>query len=116
MPVRVSLISKMFSVELEEAEHDILGLLDYYAQRRQKDEITPYVWMENRALLEKEISCVKELEKDIALWNPPGELTGFEFLDALVSFLKELVHERGYPDLVNLVVDRIAKKISRYME
>lgn len=116
MPDSVSLLLKVFRVELEETENDIISLLEYYAKRLEKDEITPYVWKENRALLEKEISCVKELESDIASWQPEAGHDAAEVLVELQEFLNRLVKERGYPELVTLVIDRIASKVSRYME
>ena len=116
MADRVSLLLKVFRIELEETETNVLSLLEYYAKRLEKDEITPYVWKENRALLEKEISCVKELEKDVATWQPEAGLDAAEVLVELQDFLIRLVKERGYPELVTLVIDRIASKVSRYME
>ena len=116
MPDRVPLLLKVFKVELEETENDVLGLLEYYAGRLEKDEITPYVWKENRALLRREISCVKELKDDIDTWTPVEGRTGPEVLEDLKVFLHQLVKERGYPELVSLVIDRIAVKVARYME
>ena len=116
MREHVNLLLKVFKVELEETENDILSLLEYYAGRLKKDEITPYVWKENRALLEKEISCVKKLETDVASWQPEEGRNATEVLADLRGYLNNLVKERGYPGLVTLVIDKIAKKITRYME
>ena len=116
MPERILLLIKVFRIELEEAENNVLSLLEYYSQRFECHEITAYVWKENRALLKKEISCVKELVKDLAEWKPPDVSDPQEVLLELKSYLKDLVKKRGYPELVNLIIDRISNKVSRYLE
>ena len=116
MPGRILLLIKVFRIELEEAEINILELLEYYSNRFDCHEITPYVWKENRALLKKEISCVEELVKDLAEWKPPDATEPQKVLTTLNMFLKDKVKTRGYPELVNLVIDRISKKVSRYLE
>jgi len=50
MSNRVSLLIKIFRVEFEEAENDIQALMNYYMERFDNQEITPYVWQENQAL------------------------------------------------------------------
>ncbi len=116
MPERILLLIKVFRIELEEAENNVLTLLEYYSQRFKCHEITAYVWKENRALLKKEISCVKELVKDLTEWKPPDVSDPQEVLVELKSYLKDLVKKRGYPELVNLIIDRISNKVSRYLE
>ena len=116
MTDRVSLLLKVFKVELEDTEKNVLGMVEYYSKRFELDEITPYVWMENKALLLKEINCVKELEKDLAEWVPDEDKPAKEVLEDLLAFLKKLVKGRGYPELVTLVIDRIGDKILRYVE
>jgi len=113
---RVSFLKKVFQIEFEEAEDDVLGLIDYYSRRFDSHEITHYVWLENQALLRKELSCVKELENDLRLWTPPEGLAPEKVLDEMTSYLKSLVKKRGYPELVILVIDRISGKLIRYLE
>ena len=116
MPKRIILLLKVFKIELEESENDIMALMEYYSGCFENHEITPYVCMENLALLKKEISCVKELEKDLSIWDPPDETDPQKVLLALNEYLKGLVVKYGYPELVSLVIDRITKKVSRYIE
>ena len=116
MSDRIFLVLKIFRVELEEAENNILGLLEYYSQRFDNQEITNYVWKENRALLKKEIGCVKELERDLAGWDSHGVSDPMILLGNLTQYLKNLVTERCYPELVRLVIDRTSEKVSRYLK
>ncbi len=117
MSDRISLLVKIFKIELEEAENDIQALMDYYASRFENLEITPYVWQENRALLTKEVSCIKELEADLREWVPPEDNTDIQSaLYSLKMYLHELVIKHGYPELVKIVIDRISEKVSRYIE
>ena len=117
MSNRISLLIKVFRIELEEAENDIRALLEYYSARFENSEITPYVWQENQALLIKEVSCIKELESDLSDWVPPDdEIDPHLVLHSLKDFLKGLVVKYGYPELVNIVIDRISEKVSRYIE
>jgi len=116
MSNRISLLIKIFRVELEEAENDIEALMDYYSGRFDNLEITPYVWRENKALLQKEVACIKELERDLNGWSPPENEDIKESVAGLKGYLKNLVKKHGYPELVNIVLDRIAEKVSRYIE
>jgi len=116
MNEHISLLLKVFRIELEEVENDVVGLLDIYAKRFNNHEITPYVWMENQALLKKELGCVKELERDLASWKPDLTRSAHDVLEELKSYLKGLAVERGYPELVGLVIERIGEKVIRYME
>lgn len=113
---RISFLQKVFQIELEETEDDVLGLIEYYSRRFESHEITHYVYVENQALLRKELSCVKELEKDLRLWTPPEGFEAQEVLEEMTSYLKNLVKKRGYPELVILVIDRINGKLIRYLE
>ena len=116
MSDRLRFMLKVFKIELEEVENDVSSLLEYYSHRFDSRDITQYVWMENRALLMKEISCVKELEADLATWKAP-ECDGCgEALESLKDHLKTLAIERGYPKLVSLVIDRIGERVSRYLD
>jgi len=117
MSNHVSLLLKIFKVELEETENDIQALMEYYSLRFQKKEISPYVWQENKALLIKEVSCIKELEGDLRDWVPPDGETDIQVIIlALKDFLKGLVLKHGYPELVNIVIERISEKVSRYID
>ncbi|MCG8452426.1 MAG: hypothetical protein MI717_04495 [Spirochaetales bacterium] len=116
MPDRVAMLIKVFRVELEETENDVMALLDYTSRRFDDEEITPYVWKENTALLRRELACVKSLEGDVTAWAPPPGVDGPAALDLLRQHLEELSRDRGYPELVLLVISRIAGKIHRYLE
>jgi len=117
MSDRISLLIKIFRIELEEAENDIQALMEYYSERFDNKEITTYVWQENQALLSKEVSCIKELEGDLKEWKQPAGVTEIQaVLLALSNYLHELVTKHGYPELVNIVIDRITEKVSRYIE
>ncbi len=90
MPDRVPLVLKVFKVELEETENDVTQLLEYYFQKLESDEITPYVWKENRALLNRELDCLKELEKDLNDWSPSSpDTSGMEALGEIKDFLPD---------------------------
>jgi len=47
----------------------------------------------------------------------PADETDIQLvLMALKKYLHELVDKHGYPELVNIVIDRITEKVSRYIE
>ena len=117
MSNRVSFMVKIFRIELEEVENDIHALMDYSSRRFEKKEISPYVWQENKALLVKEVSCLKELEGDLENWSPAGDKEDIaSAVIELTEYLKNLVVKHGYPELVSIVIDRISEKVSRYIE
>jgi len=117
MPDKIPLIVKVFRIELEEVENDVNSLMNYYSDRFSNHEITNYVLKENNALLSKEIASVKYLEKELEKWNSSEDFdSAEEAVESLKNFLKMKVKERGYPEFLNLVIDRIGKKVSRYLE
>jgi hypothetical protein len=116
MTDRVSKLLKIFRVELEESEKNVLDLMEYYANRFNEHNITSYVWQENKALLQMELSCLTTLEKDLGAWDPGDETDPGRVLDEVSVFLKGLTIKRDYPELVALVIDKIGKKLARYLE
>jgi hypothetical protein len=113
---RVLKLLKIFRVELEECEKTVLDLMEYYAKRFNERDITSYVWQENKALLQMELSCLAALEKDLGNWDAGNETDLAKVLDEVSVYLKGLVQKRDYPELVALVIDKITKKLTRYLE
>ena len=116
MSGQASLILKILKVELEEVENDVAALEQFYEQRFRKDEITNYVWQENKALLAEEICCVKHLVKDLEAWKPPEAVGADDLLSLIRDFLYSLIDARRYPGLVRAVVDRKIEKVARYVD
>lgn len=116
MQDRLSLALKVFRIELEEVENDVKAMLEYYSSKYDKREITPYVYKENRALLIKEVACVKKLEADVADWEVPKTGDHHEVIEALKDYLKKLIKERDYPKLVSLIIDRIGERVTKYLD
>ena len=112
----VSKLLKIFRVELEDSEKNVLDLVEYYAKRFNEHNITSYVWQENKALLQMELSCLAALEKDLRAWDPGDETDLGKVLDEASIFLKGLAKKRDYPELVALVIDKISNKLNRYLE
>ena len=61
MPERKKLFLKILKAELEDCLEDVEDLTNLYERRRDKEEITNYVFQENEALLSREFKGLKNI-------------------------------------------------------
>lgn len=115
MSVDIQRMVKVVRIEFEEIENDVSSLERYYEKRFENDEITNYVWRENRALLEKELACVRRLARDLDDFRIPEDTGPEEVLKLLEVFLHKIIEERSYPGVVRMLVDRTMAKVGRYI-
>jgi len=102
-------------VELEDLEGDIEDLLEVCRRRREKHEITDYVYLENKSLLIREITDLKSLvhsldELDTGKFTSPQEM--FEEIDRQIQ---ARAREGDFPEAVYSLVKRRLDKIVRYL-
>jgi len=106
---------KLLKIELEDLSEDLEIMLDLNSDKKDRREITNYVYMENLSLLQREIACVKDLMTycdtvEVGQPNNLEELTGI-----YCRCLQERAQESDYPKAVTHLVNRKIKKIAGYL-
>jgi hypothetical protein len=106
---------KLFKVELEDLSEDLQIMLDLNSDKKNRGEITNYVYMENVSLLQREITCLKDLMTycDTVEVGQPNNLE--ELTDIYCRCLQERARESDYPKAVTHLVLRKMKKIAGYL-
>jgi predicted P-loop ATPase/GTPase len=117
MPMR-ALLNKfisIFTIEVQDLEEDINDLLELLEKRRDSQEITNYVYLENKAVLLNEIACVKELLDKISAIDPYK----YDSIEELISDLKKMLDRRiqecEFPEVVHSLVKRKFEKVCTYV-
>ena len=107
---------RILSAELEDLIEDIERLMGAYQARSVKGDITNYVLLENNALLQNEIFCLKNFIKFINRID----LSQFETLEELYNFIEEKfkreMEEHCYAHAIADFVERKLKKVLNYIK
>ena len=117
MPMRATLnkFINIFRIELKDLEEDINDLLEILEKRRDSQEITNYVYMENKATLLNEISCVHELLDSMSAIDAYQ----YESVQAMIADVKKMLDQRiqdcDFPEVVHGLVQRKFEKVCTYV-
>jgi hypothetical protein len=117
MPMRAALnkFIRIFRIELEDLEEDINDLLEILEKRRDSQEITNYVYMENKGILLNEIACVHELLDSISSIDADR----YESVEAMIAEVRNMLDQRiqdcDFPEVVHSLVQRKFEKVSTYV-
>ena len=117
MPQRAALnkFISIFRIELKDLEDDITDLLEILEKRKINQEITNYVYMENKGVLLNEISCVHELLDQLGT----VDAYRYESVEAMFEDVKDKLDARiadcSFPDVVHNLVQRRLEKVFTYI-
>jgi hypothetical protein len=107
---------RILNTELDDLAEDIGQLMGIYRERCERGEVTKYVYLENNALFENEISCLK----NFAQFTLHIELDRFETLEELCAFVekqfKRQLKEGCYTHAIENVVERKLQKVLNYVK
>jgi hypothetical protein len=106
----------MFRAELQDSLEDIEYLSGTNESRYRSNEITSYVYNENRAFLQHETAGLKNLISFIDFFNPDDYRTVTELASATDVFFKKKVEEFDDPEAVYGIIKRKIKKVLAYVE
>ena len=117
MPQRAALnkFISIFRIELEDLEADINDLLEILEKRKDSQEITNYVYMENKGVLLNEIACVHELLDSI------GAIDAYQYesVEVMITEVRKILSERiracAAPEVVHQMVERKFDKVRAYI-
>jgi hypothetical protein len=107
---------RILDTELDDLVEDIGQLMELYRKKCENGEITNYVCLENIALLENEISCLKGFSR----FTQSIELDRFGTLEDLCAHVKEEFRrhlERGlFAHAIEGFVERKIQKVLAYIK
>ena len=117
MPMR-ALLNKfisIFRIELQDLEEDINDLIEILEKRKDSQEITNYVYLENKGVLLNEIACVQELIDSISTIDAYQ----YDSVEAMIADVRKILDQRirdcDFPKVVNDLVQRKFDKVSKYV-
>jgi hypothetical protein len=115
MPERKKLFLKILKAELEDCLEDVEDLTNLYERRRDKEEITNYVFQENEALLSREFKGLKNIILSIDRLDSEGYASVEAFAAAVDEILQRAVLEFEDPEAVYGIAKRKLLKVLRYV-
>jgi hypothetical protein len=115
MPGRKKLFLTMFQAEMEDSYGDVLYLSGVNETRFKTNEITNYVYNENKAFLDHEASGFKELIAYIGALNADEYRDVEEMALEVDTLLKKRIEEQDNPQAVYGIISRKIKKVLKYI-
>ena len=106
---------KIFKVELEELEDELIMFGEMHKQREQSGEITTYVFRENMNLIKNEISGLQEIIRSVDGLVPTKYKSFEEMIEDLDRKIKERLRESEHADASYELVRRKLKKVHTYI-
>ncbi len=117
MPMR-ALLNKFISIfrlELEDLQEDINDLIKILEKRKDSQEITNYVYMENKGVLLNEIASVQEILDSIRTID----VCKYESVEDMITDVHQMIdmriQERDFPEVVRDLVQRKFDKVCTYV-
>lgn len=105
----------ILEIELKDLEDDIQLIMADYEVRRNHEEITNYVYLENLALLKKELFDVDGVLHRLRQMDPGEFGSSREIIDLLLKDLRNKVKRQLIPPVLLSMVERKFDKVSRYL-
>jgi hypothetical protein len=115
MPGQKKLFLTMFQAEMEDSYGDVLYLSGVNENRFKTNEITNYVYSENKAFLDREASGLKKLIAYIGSINAEAYGGVEEMALAVDTLLKKRTEEQDNPEAVYGIISRKIKKVLTYI-
>jgi len=101
----------ILKIEIEDLTADVELMMNECQKKKDAGKITDYVYLENMALYRHELLAVRSFARLLE----STELSNFETLDALITYLQESFRESGYVRAINICVERKMKKVAGYV-
>ena len=105
----------ILEIELKDIEEDIQLIMADCEVRRSHEEISNYVYLENLALLKKELFDVDGLIHKLSELDPSDFASEDEVKELLLEVLKSKVKRQIVPPVILTMVERKFDKVSRYI-
>jgi hypothetical protein len=115
MPGQRNLFLTMFQAEMEDSYGDVRYLSGVNESKFKNNEITNYVYSENKAFLEHEASGIKELIAYVGSINAENYKDVTEMALAVGELLINKAKEQDDPQVVYGIISRKIKKVLTYI-
>ncbi len=106
---------RLIDAELASCAEDLVDLETILKSRFDTMEITHYVYLENDALLKREVSGVKRIRDHVLTIDP----TAYEDAEAITQAVRQIsgkiIREYQLPEAVAALVDRKIEAVRRYL-
>lgn len=114
MSERRRLFLKILKAEIEDCLEDVEDLENFYEQRFRGNEVTPYVYNENEALLSREFAGLGQVLASIELVDLDKYASVEDLAAAVDEMIQKKVLEYENPQAVYGIVKRKLLKVLRY--
>ncbi|MDC7221651.1 MAG: hypothetical protein PQJ59_17090 [Spirochaetales bacterium] len=105
----------ILEIELKDLEEDIQLIMANDEVRRNHEEISNYVYLENVALLKKELFDVDGVIQKVQKMNPADYSSQKEVADTLLADLRDKVERKIFPPVLLTMLERKFDKVTRYI-
>ncbi|TCW60282.1 hypothetical protein [Treponema sp. J25] len=116
MSEQKKLLLKIFKAELEDCIEDAEDLSNLYERRFCSDDVTNYVYQENRALLQREIAGLRDSLQILDSLNIEQYKDYRELAGAIDEIIQKVVMELEDPEAVYTIAKRKLLKVLKYIE
>ncbi|MEW5817060.1 MAG: hypothetical protein AB1798_16900, partial [Spirochaetota bacterium] len=106
---------KVLKIEMEDLVEDLNTLKNLYNRRKNKGEITHYVFLENFGLLTEEISGINGLLSFLETVQTDKYTTLDEMIADIDRIFRERTKHYGFPEAVYVLIHRKMKKVTNYV-
>jgi len=115
MPEKRHLFARVFRAELEDLEEEIETMEKLSRERLKNEAITPYVYLENAAILKREVISLRRFIHDVC--SDCADETGSvqELYDLYDKRMKEETQTYQSPEVVYTLAKRRMDKVFRYV-
>jgi hypothetical protein len=115
MSSQTELFLSMYKEEIEESIGNIQYLKESYEKKFKNEEVTSYVYNENKSFLSQEITGLKGFLSLIGTFSPENKTP-----EELATSIRDVVQQRlkGYedPEAVYLIVNKKLEKTLKYLK
>jgi hypothetical protein len=115
MPEKIRLFVKILTAELEDLEDDLRTWGQYLDEKHRADKISEYVFLENSALLRRELAGIRTMVQAIAD-NHPANLPDLESIkEYYTAFIQREAAQYQFQEAIVALVKKKIEKVFRYL-
>jgi len=105
----------LLDAELASCSEDLFDLEDLLKSRFETMEITHYVYMENDALLKREVAGVNRIRAHVQAIDPASFTDADELATGIRQAARTIIAEYQLPEAVLALVDRKIEAVRRFL-
>jgi len=106
---------RILEVELLDLEEDLVTLEDNTRHKWEDDEISNYVFLENMAILRKEMSGIQKVISNLKTIDSSTHTNLDQFIDHVLHEIKTNINNIDLPEGVYRLLQRKMEKVSKFI-